>query len=62
MKTLYRVLLFGNRKGATIDKDYMIETCSSYKEAITLIENNGGWGNIKEYNTYYVANKDQRFY
>ena len=58
MKTFYSVVLFGNRKGATIDKDYMAATCSSYKEARALIKTNGNWGNVKEYNSYYDALKE----
>lgn len=57
MNTFYSVVLFGNRKGATIGKDYMAAACSSYKEARKLIKNNGGWGNIKEYSNYYDALK-----
>ena len=55
MKTFYSVVLFGNRKGATINKDYAVATCSSYKEARDLIKTNGNWGNVKEYNSYYDA-------
>ena len=57
MSTFYSVVLFGNRKGATINKDYMAATCSSYKEARELIKSNGNWGNVKEYNSYYDALK-----
>ena len=58
MKTFYSVVLFGNRRGATINKDYMVATCSSYKEARALIKTNGNWGNVKEYNSYYDALKE----
>lgn len=46
--TNYIVTLFGNRKGATIKKDYMVAECTSYNEARKLIESNGNWGNIRE--------------
>ena len=41
-KSYYSVVLFGNRKGATINKDYVATTCGSYKRARAMIKSNGG--------------------
>ena len=51
----YSVVLFGNRKGATISKDYGVATSASWPDARRIIRDNGGWGNIKEFNTYRDA-------
>ena len=44
----YMVTLFGNRRTATIKKDYMVTETASYTEARKLLEANGGWGNVRE--------------
>lgn len=54
----YAVTLFGNRTGATIDKDYKVAECSTYSEARKLIDGNGKWGNVREYNTHLDAVDD----
>jgi len=51
----YAVTLFGNRTGATIDKDYMVAERNTYAEARKLIDENGKWGNVREFNTYLDA-------
>ena len=51
----YAVTLFGNRTGSTIDKDYMVGECNTYADARALIDSNGGWGNVREFNTYRDA-------
>ena len=53
----YAVTLFGNRKGATIGKDYAVLETNNYSAARKAIVDNGGWGNIKEYNNHYDAIK-----
>ena len=57
-KSYYSVVLFGNRKGATINKDYVATTCGRYKRARAMIKSNGGWGNIKEYDSHFSALKE----
>jgi len=51
----YAVTLFGNRTGATIHKDYMVAECNTYADARALIDSNGKWGNVREFNTYHDA-------
>ena len=51
----YSVVLFGNRRGATIRKDYVTFVTKDYKIARALFKANGNWGNIKDYNSYYDA-------
>jgi hypothetical protein len=51
----YAVTLFGNRTGATIDKDYKVAECTTYAAARALIDSNGKWGNVREFNTYHDA-------
>jgi hypothetical protein len=48
----YSVVLFGNRIGATIGKDYAVAECATYSKARQVLVSNGNWGNIKEFNTY----------
>ena len=54
----YAVTLFGNRTGATIDKDYMVGECNTYADAQALIDSNGKWGSVREFNTYHDALDD----
>ena len=49
----YAVVLFGNRRGATIDKDYMVAERNTYEDARKLIDENGKWGSVREFNTYH---------
>ena len=51
----YSVVLFGNRRGATIKKDYVTFVTADYKIARALIKANSSWGNIKEFASYYDA-------
>lgn len=51
----YSVVLFGNRNGATIDRDYVVGLETDYSAARRIIKENGGWGNIREFNTYIDA-------
>jgi len=45
MKT-YTVTLYGNRRGALINVDYMVSETSEYLSAIKRVKENGGWGSI----------------
>lgn len=47
MKT-YTVTLYGNRRGALINADYMVSETSDYISAKNRIKVNGGWGSIGE--------------
>jgi len=53
----YSVTLFGNRNGATVDRDYGVGLETNYSTARKLIKENGGWGNIREFYTYIDALK-----
>ena len=44
----YTVTLYGNRRGALINADYLVSETSDYKEAKNRIKANGGWGSIGE--------------
>ena len=53
----YSVCLFGNRKGAIIDADYIVCELESYELARRQKAINGGWGCIKEHANYQDALK-----
>lgn len=42
----YTVTLYGNRRGAIVNADYLVSETSDYKEARARVKANGGWGCI----------------
>ena len=54
MKT-YTVTLYGNRRGALINADYMVSETTDYISAKTRIKVNGGWGSIGEASSFERA-------
>jgi len=54
MKT-YTVTLYGNRRGALINADYMVSETNDYIAAKTRIKVNGGWGSIGEASSFERA-------
>tara|TARA_R110002020_G_scaffold99074_2_gene235377 strand:- start:339 stop:581 length:243 start_codon:yes stop_codon:yes gene_type:complete len=54
MKT-YTVTLYGNRRGALINADYMVSETTDYILAKARIKANGGWGSIGEQSSFERA-------
>ena len=54
MKT-YTVTLYGNRRGALINADYMVIETTDYISAKTRIKANGGWGFIGQQSSFERA-------
>ena len=44
--TTYTVTLYGNRRGALINADYMVSETSNIISAKERVKANGGWGSI----------------
>lgn len=42
----YTVTLYGNRRGALINADYMVSETNNYILAEERVKANGGWGSI----------------
>ena len=58
----YAITLFGNRMGATVNKDYIVAETTSYKQARSIIKLNSGWGNIVEHATLKAARLSNQEY
>ena len=54
MKT-YTVTLYGNRRGALINLDYMVSETADYILAKKRVKANGGWGSIGERSSWARA-------